>query len=121
MARAYSQDLRDRVIDAGLSGTPARHAAVGFGGGIATAIRWVRRARESADRRAGQQGQPRRSKLNPHRDYIIGLVAETPDMTISEMLERLGADRGVRAGPAALWGFLLRCRVALTKQSRHRG
>ena len=109
MARAYSQDLRDRVIDAGLSGMPARHAAVRFGVGIATAIRWVRRARKSGDRRAGRQGQPRRSKLNPHRDYIIGLVAATPDMTISEMLERLGADRGVRAGRATLWTFLDRC------------
>lgn len=78
MARAYSQDLRDRVIDAGLSGTAARHAAVRFGIGIATAIRWVRRARETGDRRAGRQGQPRRSKLNPHRDYIIALLSRRP-------------------------------------------
>jgi transposase len=41
MARAYSQDLRDRVIDAG---TSARAAADGVG--VATAIVWVRRARE---------------------------------------------------------------------------
>jgi transposase len=112
--------LRDRVIDAGLSGTAARHAAVRFGIGIATAIRWVRRARETGDRRAGRQGQPRRSKLNPHRDYIIGLVAETPDMTISEMLERLGADRGVRAGRATLWTFLDRCGLTFKKRPRMR-
>ena len=31
----------DRVIDAGLSGTPARHAAVRFGVGIAAATRWI--------------------------------------------------------------------------------
>jgi transposase len=116
MARAYSQDLRDRVIDAGLSGTPARHAAVRFGVGIATAIRWVRRARKTGDRRAGRQGQPRRSKLNPYRDYIIGLVAETPDMTISEMLER----RGVRAGRATLWTFLDRCGLTFKKSPRTR-
>ncbi len=30
MARAYSQDLRDRVIDAALAGTPARDAAAAF-------------------------------------------------------------------------------------------
>ena len=53
MARAYSQDLRDRVIDAALAGMAARQAAVRFGVGIATAIVWVRRARESA-RRAGR-------------------------------------------------------------------
>ncbi len=58
MARAYSQDLRDRVIDAALSGLPARHAAARFGVGIATAIVWARRARESgeATRAAVEEG-----------------------------------------------------------------
>src|SRR3954447_14700193 len=52
MARAYSQDLRDRVIDAALAGLPARQAAVRFGVGIATAIGWVGRARHSGERTA---------------------------------------------------------------------
>jgi transposase len=56
MARAYSQDLRDRVIDVALSGLPARQAAVRFGVGIATAIVWVRRTRESGARAA--RGSP---------------------------------------------------------------
>src|SRR5215207_6780630 len=56
MARAYSQDLRDRVIDAGLSGLPARQAAARFGIGIATAIVWVRRARASGERTARRRG-----------------------------------------------------------------
>ena len=47
MARAYSQDLRDRVIDAALGGMPARRVAAQFEIGVATAIVWVRRgARE---------------------------------------------------------------------------
>jgi transposase len=46
MARAYSQDLRDRVLDAALAGLPARQAAVRFGVGIATAIVRVRWARD---------------------------------------------------------------------------
>ena len=109
MARAYSQDLRDRVIDAAFSGTSARQAADRFGIGVATPIRWVRRARETGDRTPGRQGQPRRSKLDPHRDYILGLVEAIPDMTISEMLERLAKERGVRASRATLWVFLDRC------------
>ena len=52
MARAYSQDLRDRVIDAAFGGIPARRAAAQFGIGVATAIVWVRRARESGERGA---------------------------------------------------------------------
>ena len=115
MARAYSQDLRDRVIDAALSGTPARKAAARFGIGDATAIVWVRRAREGGERRARKQGQPRRSKLDPHREYLLGLIAETPDLTISELLERLLADRSVRASRATLWTFLDRCGLTFKK------
>ncbi len=74
MARAYSQDLREWVIDSTFSGMSARRAADRFGIGLATAIRWVRRVRETGDRTARRQGQPRGSKLDPHRDYILGLV-----------------------------------------------
>ena len=59
------------MIDAALSGIPARHAAARFGVGVATAIVWVRRFRESGERQARKQGQPRRSKLDPHRDYLL--------------------------------------------------
>jgi transposase len=52
MAQAYSQDLRDRVIDAG---TSARAAVERFGIGVATAIVWVRLAREG-ERTARRQG-----------------------------------------------------------------
>jgi transposase len=120
MARAYSQDLRDRVIDAAFSGTSARRAADRFGIGLATAIRWVRQARETGDRTPGRQGQPRRSKLDPHRDYILRLVETTLDMTISEMLEKLAAERGVQASRATLWTFLDRCGLTF-KKVRTRG
>lgn len=115
MARAYSQDLRDRVIDAALSGMPARRAAARFGIGEATAIVWVRRARASGERQARNQGQPRRSKLDPQRDYLLGLIGKAPDLTISELLERLAADRGVRASRATLWTFLDRCGLTFKK------
>jgi transposase len=49
--------LRERAIDAALSGV--RPAAARFGIGDATAIVWVRRAREVGDRLARKQGQPR--------------------------------------------------------------
>ncbi len=116
MARAYSQDLRDRVIDAALSGASARQVAARFGIGDATAIVWVRRARESGERAARKQGQPRGSKLDPHREYLLGLIAETPDLTISsELLERLLVERSVQASRATLWTFLDRCGLTFKK------
>ena len=116
MARAYSQDLRDRVIDAGLSGMPARQAAARFGVGIATAIVWVRRARASGERTARPQGQPRRSKLDPHRDFLLGLIETTSDITIVEMQERLATERGVTASVGTIWTFLDRCNMTVKKR-----
>src|SRR5919202_2463785 len=117
MARAYSQDLRDRVIDAALAGVPARRAAVPFRVGIATAIAWVSRARRSRERAARRQGQPRRSKLDPHRAFLLGLIEATPDMTLVETQERLTAERGITASVGTLWTFLDRCGLTVKKSA----
>ena len=112
MARAYSQDLRDRVNDAG---TSARQAAVRFGIGVARAIVWVRRARETGERTARRQGQPKRSKLDAHREFLLGLIAATPDITIAEMQERL-RKVGVAASTGTIWTFLDRHGLTFKKR-----
>lgn len=120
MPRAYSQDLRDRVIDAALSGKSARGSAARFGIGVATAIVWVRRARDNGDRSARKQGGTKRCKLDPHREYLLAVVDETPDLTISELLERLAAERGVTVSRSTLWDFLDRCGLTFKKRPRTR-
>ncbi len=117
MARAYSQDLRDRVVNAALAGLPARQAAVRFGVGIATAIVWVRRARENGERKARPQGQPRRSKLDPHRDFLLGLIEASDDITLVEMQQRLAAERGIRASVGTIWTILDRCNMTVKKRA----
>ena len=112
MARAYSQDLRDRVIE---SGSSARAAASRFGVGIATAIVWVRRAREG-ERSARKQGQPKRSKLDPHRAYLLGLIEAEPDITIAEMQERLASEAGISASVGTIWTFLDRAGLTFKKR-----
>ena len=118
MARAYSQDLRDRVIEAAFSGKSARVSAARFGIGVATAIVWVRRAREAGDRTARKQGGTKRRKLDPHRQFLLALIGETPDLTISELLERLLARRGVKVSRSTLWTYLDRCGLTFKKRPR---
>ncbi len=113
MARAYSQDLRDRVIDAG---TSARQAAERFGIGIATAIVWTRRAREAGERSARKQGQPKRSKLDPHRTFLLDLVEAEPDITIAEMQDRLRSEAGIEASVGTIWTFLDRAGLTFKKR-----
>ncbi len=105
MARAYSQDLRDRVLTATAEGFSARGAAERFGVGIKTVIEWVRRARETGEITGAQQGQLMGSKLDEHEAFLLGLVAEKDDVTLAEMQGRLRAERGVSTGTTTLWRF----------------
>jgi transposase len=76
----------------------------------------VRRARESGERRARRQGQPRRSKLDSHRDFLLGLIEVTEDITLVEMQERLRAERGITASVGTLWTFLDRRDMTVKKR-----
>ena len=109
MARPYSQDLRNRVIDAALGGMPARRAAAQFEIGVATAIVWAR-----------LHGQPRRSKLDPQRAFLLALFDQTPYLTIVEMQQRLATERCVKASVGTIWTFLDRCGLTFKKSPRMR-
>ena len=118
MARAFSMDLRRRVVDAIDGGLSTRAAARRFAIGIATAGAWHRRWRRTGDVRPGRQGQPRRSKLDPHEAFILSLVAETRDIALAEIAERLAAARGVSACPATIWYFFDKRGITYKKRQR---
>ena len=64
MGRAYSTDLRTRVVAAVIDGGMSRHqAAAQFGVGISTAILWVQRFR-----RTGQRGARQDRRLQAAQD-----------------------------------------------------
>src|SRR3954469_17672432 len=116
MARPYSQDLRDRVIEATGNGTSARQAAVRFDVGVSTAIKWVERLRDSGERSARRQGRRPGSKLDAHRDFLRAVIEAAPDATIEELQRRLVAENGVRASTGTIWTFLDRLRPDLQKE-----
>src|SRR3712207_4783010 len=120
MARAYSQDLRDRVLKAVADGLSARQAAARYQVGIATAIVWVRRARITGETAARRQGPPRGSKLDAHAQFLLGLVAATPHLTLAELQARLREERGASASIGTLWRFFA-VRGITYKKNRARG
>jgi transposase len=105
MARAFSDDLRSRVLKAADEGLSARQAAARFGIGVSSAIRWIARAKigETMPR---PQGRRRGSRLDAHEAFIVGLIEEGPDITLNEMVERLAAERLMRIGRSALSDWL---------------
>jgi len=119
MARAYSQDLRDRVIEARESGTSARKAAARFEVAVSTAIKWLGRLRDSGERSARPQGRRSGSKLDPHRDFLLAAFEAEPDSTIAELQRRLVEERGVYASTGTIWAFLDRHDLTFKKKSAH--
>src|SRR3954467_15381711 len=117
MARPYSQDLRDRVIEATGNGTSARQAAVRFDVGVSTAIKWVERMRDSGEHSARRQGRRPGSKLDAHRDFLLAVIEAAPDATIEELQRRLVAEKGVRASTGTIWTVLDRCGLTFKKKS----
>lgn len=120
MARSYSQDLRERVLNEALGGGSARSAAARFGIGASTAITWASRARDSGERTARRQGHPVGSKLDDEADYLLELVAQTPDLTLEEIRARLKQERGLDAGTTTIWRFF-NARQITVKKNRARG
>ena len=78
MLRAYSSDLRIRVIRAVEDGSSARGAARRLGVGESTATAWVGRWRRTGSAAAKSQKGRSRSPLNRHADWLLGLTASAP-------------------------------------------
>ena len=116
MASAYSQDLRDRVIDAVVRGEMSRRAAAArFGVSESSAIKWVQRFERSGSRAASKMGGYLRRRLDPHREFLEALRAEKSDITLQALCDRL-AERGVRADTAMMSRFFRRIGVTLKKR-----
>lgn len=105
MARALSNDLRSRVLKASADGLSARQAAVRFGVGISSAIRWIARAK-IGELTPHPQGSRRMSSLDAYEPFIVGLIDERKDITLNEMVERLAGEQSVRISRSALSAWL---------------
>ena len=121
MAGAYSQDLRDRVINAVVvEGMTRRAAAARFGVSGSSAIKWVERVERSGSRTAAKMGGYKRVRLEPHRAFLEGLWAEKSDITLQALCDRLLSERGVKADTSLMSRFLRRLGVTLKKRPSSR-
>jgi len=88
MARAYSKDLRDRVLAAYDRGMRTQQIAEVFGVSKAWARRLKQRRRETGETTPRPSGGARVVKID--RTRLAELVAERPDATLKELREMLG-------------------------------
>lgn len=116
----YSNDLRVRVIQVVEDGAAARAAARQFVIGDSTAIRWVKRWRETGSFEAKSIKGQSRSPLKRHEAWLLELVRQEADLTLEEIQCRLRDERGQKAGIGSVWRFFDRHGISF-KKKRSRG
>lgn len=104
MGRPYSDDLRERIVRAVDDGASRRKAAEAFGVSASCAVKLVRLWRETGSVSPAPQGAPKRSKLDPHAEWLLGLVKTEPDITLEEIRSRLEG-QSARASIGLIWRF----------------
>ena len=115
MSKALSVDLRTRVLAAVAAGATHREAAARFGVSAASVSRWRRLERETGAVRPGPLGGDRRSgRIEAQADLVLGLLAETPDITVEELRLAL-VERGHSFGYGTLQRFFARRRISRKK------
>ena len=107
MARPLSNDLRERVVAAVLSGESCRSAAVRFGIAASSAVKWMQRHRATGSVAPGKMGGHRKPVLAPHRSFIVARLEQKPHLTLHGLKDELAA-RGVSVSHNAVWVFLRR-------------
>lgn len=119
MGKAYSLDLRERIVGYVAEGHSARAAARVFGVSASTAVRLAaahRRRRSVAPKR---QGRPpgKAGKLAPHIGFLIEVVRSDPDITLRELAGALEEAEGVRVQLSSIHRALVRAGYSYKKRA----
>ena len=118
MPRAYSLDLRQRFVEAIKAGSSARAAGRRLLVSASTAVKWAQRWRQTGSVEAKPMHGHPPVKLAPHKDVLLDLLAEKPDLTLEEIRHHLAA-REIVVGKSAIHSFLQRHRISFKKKTAH--
>ena len=115
MTKAYSSDLRERVVGAVAAGESCRAVAERFGVSVSSVVKWSQRWRATGSVAPDKMGGFRPVVLEPHRDFIVEQMRQSPHVT-TRGLQRLLAARGVKVSHDSVWRFLRREGLSFKKK-----
>ena len=114
MGRAYSMDLRQRVVAAVEGGMSCRAASVRFGVAAGTAVKWMQRHRRTGSVAPGQMGGHKPKKLvGAHRDWLL-MRCQGGAFTLRGLVAEL-AERGLKVDYRSVWNFVHTERLSFKK------
>jgi len=114
--RAYSQDLRERVLRALERGDRPTEIARRFEVGRIWVYQVRNRMQQTGERGSFQIGGHRRSRLAGMEAVLRGWILAKPELTLVQLQERL-AQRGVSIKIGALWHQLNQWNLTFKKNS----
>jgi transposase len=119
MARAYSADMRQRVIDRVESGASRREAAEHYEVSPSTAVIWVKCFRETGRCAAKPRGGST-SPLEKHADFLLALIELEPDLTLDEVVGVMH-ELKIPGSRTAVWRFFRRHKITFKKKPARGG
>ena len=114
MAKPYSQDLRERMVRAVRCGQSRREVARLLDVSASCVIKLMQRLDATGECRPRKFGGHKRYALAGHEDKVRALVAEKPDLTITELWQKIAA-LGIKVGRSAVARFLLHLQLTFKK------
>jgi transposase len=119
MPRAYSTDMRARVIARVESGASRREAAEHYEVSASTAVVWVKCFRESGRCAAKPRGGST-SPLEEHAEFLLALIDEQPDLTLDEVVSAMRRHK-IPGSRTAVWRFFQRHKITFKKSVARSG
>jgi transposase len=120
MVKAYSEDLRKRVIEARERGQSAAVVARRFRLNVRTVERYGKRYRETGQIASKKHGGYRRSRLEGHEKMLQRWIGQQADLTLAQLQQRCREQLKVRIGINALWHRLDRLGLSYKKNDVRR-
>jgi transposase len=108
MPKAYSLDLRERVVRFVEAGRSRHAAAAHFQVSVSFVVNLMKAYIASGRLAPKPSGGRRHAKLEPHRAFLLACVVAKNDITMPELSAELVAATGTKAEPASLSRWLIR-------------
>jgi transposase len=100
--KAYTQELRERIVAAVDRGVPREEVADVFGVGLSTIKRYLKQRRETGSVAAKPiPGRPPK-KLGPLREGLRQQLAAVPDATLEQRCQLWEQSHGERVSPSTM-------------------
>ena len=115
MPKPYSIDLRGRVVEEVENGASRREAAERYGLSPSVVVIWMQRFEETGSAAAKPSGGST-SPLEKHADFLLGLIADKPDLTLDEIVAAM-RKRRIAGSRSAVWRFFNRRGISFKKNA----